>query len=481
MDSQCAFQLGFDFFASKPVLVEPSAAQMSSDGGLLPIRQLDERIGFTEQFASVLADRRAQGYTDHSFLAMTRMRVYGILAGYADQNDHDVLRSDPVFKLICGRSLDDLDLASQPTLSRFENAIDVGSFNRLRDVLIDQFIASFPEPPTQLTLDIDPFDDPTHGDQQLTFFHGYYDQYQYLPRAITCADNKMVVMICLLYGSAHPALGANTDLMYLVGRLREAWPGIWISVRGDSGFGVPTVYDACESLGVDYTFGIGMNCRLKKLSDPLLNEAVKDFEQTGKSQRRFCAFWYRANSWPVQRWVVIKVEVNSKGTNRRAVVTNRPGAFVLPDAAYNAYADRGESENRNKELKCGLQADRLSDHRYFANLFRLYLHSQAYNLLVRVRRQIADPPPEDTREEVPEEALTGRKRRQHFNRRRERDPLGEGQPCTWQTRLIKVAVRVTETTRRVVVQLASSWPYLDHYRSVSEQVLAFGNSAQDTG
>ena len=256
MDSQCAFQLGFDFFASKPVLVEPSAAQMSSDGGLLPIRQLDERIGFTEQFASVLADRRAQGYTDHSFLAMTRMRVYGILAGYADQNDHDVLRSDPVFKLICGRSLDDLDLASQPTLSRFENAIDVGSFNRLRDVLIDQFIASFPEPPTQLTLDIDPFDDPTHGDQQLTFFHGYYDQYQYLPRAITCADNKMVVMICLLYGSAHPALGANTDLMYLVGRLREAWPGIWISVRGDSGFGVPTVYDACESLGVDYTFGI---------------------------------------------------------------------------------------------------------------------------------------------------------------------------------------------------------------------------------
>ena len=195
----------------------------------------------------------------------------------------------------------------------------------------------------------------------------------------------------------------------------------------------------------------------------------------------FCAFWYRANSWPVQRWVVIKVEVNSKGTNRRAVVTNRPGAFVLPDAAYNAYADRGESENRNKELKCGLQADRLSDHRYFANLFRLYLHSQAYNLLVRVRRQIADPPPEDTREEVPEEALTGRKRRQHFNRRRERDPLGEGQPCTWQTRLIKVAVRVTETTRRVVVQLASSWPYLDHYRSVSEQVLAFGNSAQDTG
>jgi len=480
MDQQSAFEISFDFLKSKPIVVEPSAAQVSSDAGLLPFRQLDEQIGLTRQFAEALADRRHTGYIDHTFLEMTRMRVYGILADYADQNDHDVLRSDPIFKLICGRSIHDDDLASQPTLSRFENAIDVRSFSRLRDMLIDQFIASFEKPPTQLTLDIDPFDDPTHGEQQLTFFHGYYDQYQYLPRVITCAENDLVLNVCLLYGSAHPTLGAADDLEYVVCRLRQAWPGVRLHVRGDSGFGVPQVYHACERLDIQYTVGIGMNARLKKLSDPLLEEAVKRFEATGQPQRLFCAFWYRAKSWPAQRWVVIKCEVNSQGTNRRAVVTNRPGAFVLPEATYDEYADRGEGENRNKELKCGLHADRLSDHRYFANLFRLYLHTAAHNLLVLMRHQVADPPKEADPQHVPIEALAGRRRRQWHNRRREHDPLGEGQPCTWRTRLIKVGARVLETTRRVIVQLSSSWPYLNHYSQVGRQVLATSRASFDT-
>ena len=480
MDQQSAFRVSLDFLESKTIVVEPSAAQVSSDAGLLPFRQLDEQIGLTRQFAEALADSRHTGYTDHTFLEMTRMRVYGILADYPDQNDHDVLRSDPIFKLICGRSIHDDDLASQPTLSRFENTIDVGSFFRLQDVLIDQFIASFDLPPTRLTLDIDPFDDPTHGEQQLTFFHGYYDQYQYLPRVITCAENDLVLNVCLLYGSAHPALAATDDLEYLVHRLRQAWPGVRIHVRSDSGFGVPQIYHGCERLDIQYTVGMGMNARLKKLSDPLLEEAVKRFETTGQSQRLFCAFWYRAKSWPAQRWVVIKCEANSQGTNRRAVVTNRPGAFILPAAAYDEYADRGESENRNKELKCGLQADRLSDHRYFANLFRLYLHTAAYNLLVLMRHQVADPPKPANPEDVPTEALGSGRRRQWHNRRREHDPLGEGQPSTWRTRLIKVGARVLETTRRVIVQLSSSWPYLNHYRQVALQVLTPGQPSFDT-
>jgi hypothetical protein len=480
MDQQPAFQLSFDFLGSKPIVVEPSAAQVTSDAGLLPFRELDEQIGLTRQFAEALDDRRHASYLDHTFLEMTRMRVYGVLADYADQNDHDVLRSDPIFKLICDRSIYDDDLASQPTLSRFENAIDVRSFFRLRDVLIDQFIASFEKPPTQLTLDIDPFDDPTHGEQQLTFFHGYYDQYQYLPRVITCAEKDWVLHVCLLYGSAHPALGAADDLEYVVCRLRQAWPGVRIHLRGDSGFGVPQVYHACEHLDIQYTVGIGMNARLKKLSDPLLEEALKRFEATGQPQRLFCAFWYRAESWPAQRWVVVKCEANAQGTNRRAVVTNRPGACVLPGAAYDEYADRGESENRNKELKCGLQADRLSDHRYFANLFRLYLHTIAYNLLIHMRHRVLDPPKEADSDDLPTEALAGRRRRQWHNRRREHDPLGEGQPCTWRTRLIKVGAFIVERTRRVIVQLSSSWPYLNHYRQVSRQVLTRGRAAFDT-
>ena len=472
MVSQTAFQLTLDFLTSKPIVVEPSAEQVSSDAGLLPFRQLDEQLGLTRQFAEALRDRRDVGHLGHSFLEMTRMRVYGILADYADQNDHDVLRSDPIFKLLCDRAIEDDDLASQPTLSRFENAIDVRSFFCLRDMLLDQFIASFDKPPRQLTLDIDPFDDPTHGQQQLTFFHGYYDQYQYLPRAITCAENDLLLSICLLHGTAHPALGAQDDIEYVVRRLREVWPGLQIHLRGDSGFGTPAMYEVCERLEIQYTLGMGMNARLKRYSDSLLEQAVLGWETTGQPQRLFTAFWYRADSWPAQRWVVVKCEANAQGTNRRAVVTNRAGATVLPGAAYDAYADRGESENRNKELKTGLLADRLSDHRYFANLFRLYLHTAAYNLLVRLRRIVADPPQEPSGEAVPVEAFAGRRRRGWHNHRRECDPLGEGQPCTWRTRLIKVAARVRETTRRVVVELSASWPYLNHFQAVVQRLLA---------
>jgi hypothetical protein len=477
---QSDWQLSFGFGDSKPVVIEPSAVQVSSDGGLLVFRQLDEQIGMTQQFAEALGDGREASSVRHSFLAMTRARIYGILADYPDQNDHDVLRSDPVFKLICGRSIEGDDLASQPTLSRFENAIGVDCFFRLQDLLLEQFIASFDKPPAQLTLDIDCFDDPTHGQQQLTFFHGFYEQYQYLPRAITCAENDLVVSVCLLFGTAHPTLGAARELARLVGRLREAWPGVRIHFRADSGFGTPTTYEAAEQLDIDYTIGIGMNPALKKPSDTLLAEAVAQWEATGQPQRLFTAFWYRAESWPAQRWVVVKCEANAQGTNRRAVVSNRPGAFVLPDATYDAYADRGESENRNKELKTGLQADRLSDHRYFANLFRLYLHTAAYNLLVRMRHVVVDPPPAPSSQELPAEALAGHARRRWHNRRRERDPLGEAQPCTWRTRLIKVAARVRQTTRRVVVELSASWPYLKYFQQVSQRVLATARVAPNT-
>jgi hypothetical protein len=481
MVTQSAFQVSFDFLTSKAVVVEPGAAQVSSDAGLLPFRQLDDRLGLTRQFAEALSDSRHEGYVDHTLLEMTRMRVYGILADYPDQNDHDVLRSDPIFKLLCDRSTVDGDLASQPTLSRFENAIDRRSFFRLRDVLIDQFLASFPTPPQHLTLDIDPFDDATHGGQQLTFFHGYYGQYQYLPRAITCAENELALDVCLLHGTAHAALGADDDVEYVVRRLRQVWPDVRIHVRGDSGLGVPRMYKVCERLDIDYSFGLGMNARLKKLTEPLLAEAVARREASGESQRLFAAFWYKADSWPAQRWVIVKCEANAEGTNRRAMVTNRRGAPVLPGAAYDGYADRGESENRNKELKAGLQADRLSDHRYFANLFRLYLHTAAYNLLVHMRQAVADPPPPPPAHgDVPVEALASRQRRGWHNHRREHDPLGKGQPCTWRTRLIKVGAYVRETTRRVVVELSSNWPYLHHFQQVSRRILLLAVTASNT-
>ncbi len=453
----------------KKLYFQTSNANISSDAGLLLVAQFERQLGITQHFADALDDPRLPKKVNHSFLEMVRMRIFGILADYPDQNDHDSLRSDPVFKLIAGRNLDDDDLASQPTLSRFENNVDVASLRRLEDVFIDQFIESFDQPPGTITLDVDPFDDPTHGQQQLTFFHGYYGQYQYLPRLITCAENDAIITACLLFGTAHAALGIEDDLSRLTARLRNAFPDVTIRIRADSGFGVPAMYNACERLDLLYTVGIAMNVKLKKRSDAALQAAQERFDATGEPQRDFIAFWYKAGSWPSDRWVIVKVEVNAIGSNRRAVVTNRPGAFQFPGATYDEYAERGESENRNKEMKQGLQADRLSDHRYMANLFRLYMHAAAANILVRLRRAIANPPESDP-EDLPAEALPEPERRRYFNRRRTHDPLGEGHPCTWRSRFIKVGAELFVSARRIVVRLSSSWPYLHHLWQVGGQL-----------
>jgi Transposase DDE domain group 1 len=321
---------------------------------------------------------------------------------------------------------------------------------------------------------------------------------------ITCADNDQFVMLSLRPGNVHAALGADDDLAYLVTRLRRAWPDVALHFRGDCGFGVPAMYEVCEGLRVLYTFGLSANAVLQRETEGLLAEAVAAYERDRQAVRQqepprppvpsrlFTGFWYQAGTWPQARWVVAKAEANDRGTNRRFVVTNRPGAVVLPEPTYDEYAARGESENRNKEFKCDLAMDRLSDHRFVANYFRLYLHAAALNLLVRLRRFIAEPlpapashvetahainqpdetaPPADE-SCLPPEVLTGAARQHHFRLRRQRDPLGEGHPCTWRTLLIKVAAEVVVRTRRIVVRLSSSWPHLDWYRRVCEHLRA---------
>lgn len=516
MSIQPVVQFTLDFLGQVPVIVEASRAQLSSDAGLLPFRQLDERIGFTQAFAAVLDDPRTPDQTFHTFTEMTRARVYGILAGYEDQNDHDVLRTDPVFKLVAGRSPAAEPLASQPTLSRFENLINIPSLKRLRDVFIDQFLASFAEPPRHLTFDFDAVDDPAHGAQQLVLFHGFYEQYQYLPLVVSCADNDQIVLLSLRPGHVHAALGAEDDLEYLVRRLRAVWPEVIIHIRGDAGFGMPWMLDMCQRLRVDYSFGLATNAVLKRLSEVLLEQAVAAYEQDCQqaqqdgrplppTRRLFDAFWYRADSWPYPRWVIVKAEANAQGSNRRFVLSNRPGAQVLPEAAYDDYAQRGESENRNKEFKCGLCMDRLSAHRFMANFFRLYLHAAALNLLVRLRQAIAVPlavheraidalanpggaEPQTTTApsllqvlsdnglstetvDLPAEALPEPARRRYFDRRRRHDPLGEGQPATWRLLFIKIAAEVVVSQRRILVRLSSSWPYLHYFQTVCKRLL----------
>src|SRR5580692_2388766 len=332
MSIQAASLFELDFLEPLPIVVEVSEASMSSDAGLLPLKQFDQRIGLTEQFGQSLNDPRDPNFIDHTFREMSRMRIFGILAGYEDQNDHDTLRTDPAFKLLADRSPDDEDLASQPTLSRFENLIDIPSLWRLRDVFIDQFIASFAEPPITLTFDLDAVDDPTHGNQQLTLFHGYYEQYQYLPLVITCERTDDIVMLSLRHGTATASLGADDDLEYLVTRLRTTWPNVRIRVRGDCGFGVPRMHELCDRLDVIYTFGQSANAVLQRETEELLAEAVCRWDQTHEAQRLFMGFWYQAQTWTQPRWVIAKCEPHASGTNRRFVTTNRPGGEAYLEA-----------------------------------------------------------------------------------------------------------------------------------------------------
>ena len=472
-----------DFFGGLPICWQSSDARLSRDGGLLLFRQLDERLGLTRDFAGALDDPRDPDQSEHSFLEMTRQRVYGILAGYEDQNDADSLRTDPVFKLLCGRRPEDPDLASQPTLSRFENSISIASLKRLRRLFVDHFIASFSQPPRHLTLDLDAVDDPAHGHQQLTFWHNYYDQNQYLPLFISCAENDLTVSLSLRHGSAHATLGADDDLEYVVTRIRTVWPDVAVSVRADAAFGIPAMYEVCERLRLCYTFGLTANSVLNAQTQELLDQAVaawQDERQQARQQERvarpvrlFTGLWYRAGTWEHPRFVVAKAEANEQGSQRRFVVTNRPGAPLLPEPTYDEYAQRGESENRHKELKCDLSGDRLSDHRFCANYFRLYLHVLALNLLVLMRRLVALREPEGAvAPEVPREAAVGEQRRQQFNQRRQRDVLGEAQPATWRQQVIKVAVRVMSSARRVVIQLSMEWAYLEQFRQLVQRLLA---------
>jgi hypothetical protein len=320
---------------------------------LLPVRQFDQRIGLMRAFACALDDPRDPDLTEHTVREMVRSRVYGILAGHADQNDHDTVRRDPVFKLVADRSPEEDDLASQPTLSRFENAISSKSLKRVRDVFLDQFIASFDTPPRHLTFDLDAVDDPAHGHQQLTLWHGHYDQNQYLPLVLTCAENDQFVMLSLRPGNVHAALGADDDLAYHVIRLRRVWPDVALHFRGDGGFGVPAMDAVCEGLRVWYTFGLSTNAVIRRETEGLLAEAVAGYERARHEARQqepprppvpswlFTGFCYQAGTWPQPRWVVATTEANDWGTNRRFVVTNRPGAVVLAEPTDDEYAGRG--------------------------------------------------------------------------------------------------------------------------------------------
>lgn len=476
MSIQSAVEFVCGKWKNRELVAHAVEQDLSSDAGLVLFGQFDAKLGWTKQFSSLIEDTRSE--PDHSILSIVRQRVFGILAGYEDQNDHDTLRSDPVFKMLAGRYSSDGDLASQPTISRVENIVKPSDLLRLEQWFLEKFVESLDASLAHITLDIDTYADAAHGEQQLALWHDYYKQNQYQVRVLTCEENDMVVFPVLLYGSASVKLGAADDIRRTIEAIRKRFPEIAIHLRADSGFGGPDVYEMLEAFErVTYTIGMSINARTKALSETLLQETIAAQAHIGEDQLRYMSIAdYECRNWgSVSRSLVIKCEATAHSMSRRVLISNREEVVANPELVYREYAQRGESENRNKELKCGLSGDRLSDHRYMANAFRMMMHCLSHNLLVSLRQVVAveAPTPNVSQQKPAAENQTFREtkaERKVHNDRRKRDPLGEGHPCTWRTHVIKVAARILVSTRRVVLQLSASWPHLEYFRKVAEAI-----------
>ena len=434
------------FSGSAPLPLEArfDGGRLTSDGGLPWLEQAETVLGLCAAFAAAIPEWR-RGPVRHALATLLRQRVFQIACGYEDQDDADTLRSDPLLKLVCGRLPEtDPDLASQPTLSRLENAVDRRSCYRLAVALGELYLRERERDgvPTHIVLDIDGTDDPTHGQQEGSAYHGYYRQHMLHPLVIFDGATHHLVTAVLRPGNTHGSTGVVAVLKRVVRALRARWPEVTIEVRMDSGGAVPAIYAFCERERIASTIGLVTNPRLTALAAPLAADAQRQRVESGAEKVRLLGeTTYQAESWEHPRRVVIKAEALPKGPNTRFVVTTRPDP---PETLYDWYVDRGDGENAIKDLKNACSADRLSDHRFWANQFRLLLHAAAYWLLDTVRRWLVAQRVE---------------------------PL---QLDTLRLRLLKVGGRVYQWRDRVRLRLAAShpgqplWDHLAAYHRLHE-------------
>ncbi len=457
-ETDCTQQLELFEVGRQQVTMTFDGGDVVSDAGLLPIRQLDQELGILAEAARRLPDPRSQDFVVHSAERILTQQVYQILGGYPDGNDAQLLRDDPLFKTIAGRDpRDDQSLASGSTINRFQHAFtrreaqkpieerdvifevrraQTERINALNDFLIDVFVRTRKQQPAHIIIDLDPTDDPTHGAQQLSLFHGYYGQHQYFPMLIFEGETGMPLGAWLRPGVMHAGCGAADMIRRVVDRLRQHWPDITIFVRGDHGVAGPEMYDYCEAEGLLYAFGYATNNVLKRRirEEELQENARLLWWMTGRKPfQLFHTFEdYQADSWPHPRRIVTKVEItHTGGSNIRYVVTNLSGH---PRGIYHGfYTQRGNVPERPiGELKNGLSMDRLSSHRFLANGHKLMVHVLAYLLHALFREANAETPELSTME------------------------VG-----TARVRLFKVGALVQSTHRRIWFRVASHWPGAD--------------------
>lgn len=378
----------FDTSAGLALEAAFDGGRLTSDGGLPWLAKMDVELGLCETMAAHVPEWRRGASVRHSLLALVRQRVYQVACGYEDQNDANFLRADPLLKLACGRLPETgADLASQPTISRMENAPGARACYRIAAALGEIYVEQRGKGgvPKQVLLDFDSTDDPTHGEQEGSYYHGYYGQHMYHPLLVFDGESGQLVTAVLRPGNTHASRSAVAVLKRVVARLRRAWPSVRIEIRADAGFAVPSVYEWCEKEGVDYTIGLVTNSRLEAMAEPLLERARERYGTEGRKVRLLSEGSYRAGSWDRERRVIYKAEAMEQGTNRRFVVTSKKDG---PKALYDWYVGRGEIENRIKDFKLALKADRLSCQRFLANQFRLLVHAAAYWLLDTLRGKL---------------------------------------------------------------------------------------------
>jgi hypothetical protein len=452
MATDCITQVTFqgDGFA-KPVVARFDLPHASTDGGLVLVKALDTAWGLTQRLAACLDDAREPGKVQHETIELLQQRVFGLCAGYADCNDAARLVHDPMHKLVLGRDpISGLGLASQPTLSRFENAVSARELRAMTHVLADAVIAQQRRRrhgrATRITIDLDPTDDPTHGQQEFAFFNGHYDTWCYLPVVATVTFNdeptQFVVAAVLRPGKAPAGLGARGILRSLLRKLRAAFPTAPVQVRLDGGFASAKLFTFLDRAQVEYVVGMPSNRRVEKRAQRLLGRARVLSRQRGQTAHLYGETWYAAKTWSRRRRVIIKAEdVRHPGrtpkNNPRFVVTN---LTARPQTVYELYCQRGDVENRLKELHHGLEMDRTSCSKFRANQFRVLLTLAAYILFQELRRRAAPT------------------------------VCADAQVTTLRERLIKLAVWVERSARRIVLHLPTTFPWLMTWRRLARAV-----------